>query len=71
VLAIHRWAGEEQRLVLLNFGEAEFRLDLAGVPGVAPGSWEVVWSVGGGLAGGDVVEGEWGLAGRSAVVLKG
>jgi maltooligosyltrehalose trehalohydrolase len=69
VLAIQRWAGEEQRLVLLNFGVSEFRVDLAGVSGVA-GSWELVWALGGRVARGGEVEGAWGLAGRSGVVLR-
>jgi maltooligosyltrehalose trehalohydrolase len=70
VLAIHRWAGNDHRLALLNFGESDFRFDPATVPNVPSSWWEALWSAGRNVEASGAVGAGMRLPSRNAVVLK-
>ena len=71
VLAIHRRAGDQHRLVLLNFGAEEARVDLTTLDGApADARWHAVWTIGDQAIGRCAWdEPGWRLPARSGVVL--
>jgi maltooligosyltrehalose trehalohydrolase len=70
-LALHRWAGSEHRLLLVNFGPAEVRVPMAvAASGPPPGAaWRLLWESGQRSTALDGAR--WNLPSRSGCLLAG